>query len=517
MKSELHSLTQELNSSLTRQRESDVRLRKLTDEYETKCLESGDLFRRLQNIELDLSEEIRAKDSQIAGYRMKITELEDKISSQNEKIKELNTDKLRMLSDHEASSGLHEHSVSTLQSQMQQAEMKFNAQLESERNERLEVESRLARTTDNLQSLTSEMRDLTQKLQYEKQTNNDLQRQLNLSRQNVESVRTELTEYKNKAVKILQSKEKLIAEMKSSSSGGTIESASGEAVSTPASSQFDMMKMEVGQYRYECELLREEVSRLTGQLDSVREEFAASEAAANQQHLSLSQHLSATQNALDQERHKCKMLEDDLSRNREELNASSRELLNLKETLSRTVADKDSQIAKLTSEVNSLKTKNASSSNGEFEIRIKTLTDNLLAKQAQIERLNSEKQSLTFQLERISVDKSGPSSASRSARVNISSYDEEAMRGRNSNMPQFFRESAFDNQFVKLLKRGLLSVDMFSLTVGVYFRRFALARVFIVIYALILHLWVTVVIMTYKPEIHADDFQPLKPPTFKNS
>ena len=213
------------------------------------------------------------------------------------------------------------------------------------------------------------------------------------------------------------------------------------------------------------------------------------------------------------------MLEDDLARNREELNASSRELLHVKESLSRTVADKDSQIAKLNSEVNSLKNKTASSSNGEFEIRIKTLTDNLLAKQAQIERLNSEKQSLNFQLERLSLDKSGSSSAggSRSARVNISSYDEEAIRGRNSNIPQFFPESAFDNQFVKLLKRGLLSVDTFSLSVGVYFRRFALARIFIVIYALILHLWVTVVIMTYKPEMHADDFQPLKPPTFKSS
>ena len=210
------------------------------------------------------------------------------------------------------------------------------------------------------------------------------------------------------------------------------------------------------------------------------------------------------------------MLEDDLVRSREELNASSRELLHLKETLSRTVYEKDSQIAKLNSDLTALKSKTESSSNGEFEVRIKTLTDNLLAKQAQIERLNSEKQSLNFQLERLSLDKSN-ATGSRSARVNISSYDEEASRGRNSNIPQFCRESAFDNQFVKLLKRGLLSVDMFSLSVGVYFRKFALARIFIVIYALILHLWVTVVIMTYKPEIHLDDFQPLKPPTFQNS
>ena len=62
--------------------------------------------------------------------------------------------------------------------------------------------------------------------------------------------------------------------------------------------------MEVSQYRYECELLRDEVSRLTAQLESTRDEFAVSEAAANQQHVSMSQHISATQNALDQEKHK---------------------------------------------------------------------------------------------------------------------------------------------------------------------------------------------------------------------
>ena len=84
---------------------------------------------------------------------MKIAELEDKVTSQNDKIKELHNEKLRVLSDHEASSGLHEHNVSSLQSQLQQAEFKFNADLESERSERREIESRLARTTENLQVL----------------------------------------------------------------------------------------------------------------------------------------------------------------------------------------------------------------------------------------------------------------------------------------------------------------------------------------------------------------------------
>ena len=92
--------------------------------------------------------------------------------------------------------------------------------------------------------MTSEIRDLTQKLQYEKQANSDLQRQLNVSRQNVEGARAELVEYKNKAVKILQSKEKLIAEMKSSNTGISSESgAPGEAASTPVSSQYEMMKL----------------------------------------------------------------------------------------------------------------------------------------------------------------------------------------------------------------------------------------------------------------------------------
>ena len=100
------------------------------------------------------------------------------------------------------------------------------------------------------QSLTSDIRDLTQKLQYEKQNNSDMQRQLNMSRQNLEGARTEFAEYKSKAVKILQSKEKLIAEMKCSgnitANTGAGESGSSESSSSTATTmglQYDMIKL----------------------------------------------------------------------------------------------------------------------------------------------------------------------------------------------------------------------------------------------------------------------------------
>ena len=208
------------------------------------------------------------------------------------------------------------------------------------------------------------------------------------------------------------------------------------------------------------------------------------------------------------------MLEDELNRNKEELNVTSRELLSVKEKLSRNTAEKEESISKLQHELTVIKSKPMSASSEEFESRIKTLTDTLLSKQSQIERLNSEKQSLNLKVERLVLENGAPRSAAASTRINISSiFDDDTLKGR-SGLPSICRESAFDNEFIKFCKRGLLTIDSLSLSVGLYFRRFALARVFILIYALLLHLWVTVVITTYKPEIHADHFQPLQP-TFK--
>ena len=204
------------------------------------------------------------------------------------------------------------------------------------------------------------------------------------------------------------------------------------------------------------------------------------------------------------------MLEEELSRNKEELNVTSRELLSVKEKLSRTVAEKDQLISKLQAELISIRNRPQAAGSEEFEARIRTLTDTLLSKQSQIERLNSEKQSLNFQLERMALENSSANGSVRSGstRVNMMTthLDDDGLKAKG--IPLFCRESAFDNQAIRLMKKGLLAIDSFSLTVGVYFRRFALARVFIVIYALLLHLWVTIVILTYKPEMHSDDFQP---------
>ena len=97
-----------------------------------------------------------------------------------------------------------------------------------------------------MQELTAQIRDLNSKLQNEKESSADYQRQLSLAKQSVEDARNEFSEYKNKAVKILQSKEKLISDMKSSfgdslsSSEGALDDAG--RYQSSSSSQHEMMK-----------------------------------------------------------------------------------------------------------------------------------------------------------------------------------------------------------------------------------------------------------------------------------
>lgn len=157
-----------------------------------------------------------------------------------------------------------------------------------------------------------------------------------------------------------------------------------------------------------------------------------------------------------------------------------------------------------------------------MEQRFRTLTDTLIQKQTQIEALQTEKTTLTVQHERLqrkyeelqalSSACSGSSRATSSTMLHLGTSesggrhegpgDAEDLRRRA--LPQFMRESHTDTQVTRSMKRAVNTLDVFGLRLGLFLRRYPIARVLFLFYIILLHLWVMFVLMTYRPEVHSD-------------
>lgn len=88
-----------------------------------------------------------------------------------------------------------------------------------------------------------------------------------------------------------------------------------------------------------------------------------------------------------------------------------------------------------------------------------------------------------------------------SATINIMEDDDVRQR-----TPMFMRESPADGDVTRRVKRAANNIDRFSIRLGVFLRRYPIARVFVIIYMILLHLWVMVVLLTYQPEVHGKEF-----------
>lgn len=71
-------------------------------------------------------------------------------------------------------------------------------------------------------------------------------------------------------------------------------------------------------------------------------------------------------------------------------------------------------------------------------------------------------------------------------------------------VPSFLLESPFDGGMTRRVKKAYGTLDKFSVRLGIFLRRFPIARVFVLLYMGLLHVWVMIVLLTYKPEIHGE-------------
>uniref|UniRef100_A0A8C5N993 Golgin subfamily A member 5 n=1 Tax=Gouania willdenowi TaxID=441366 RepID=A0A8C5N993_GOUWI len=484
LRSEVTSLNQEMASIIQRAKHlqdelNQARLR--ADRWNSDQSQTDRTLRDLRSQVDDLTEALSAKDGQLAVLKIRLDEADQLLKCRNAALEEVQKEKSRILLDHTEGSGLQSQALITIQERLKEVEMALRREQDNHRQMQSECAGRLSKMEAERQTLSETVTAAERRAAEEKLRIDAMQQQLKNAKASADSAKQELQDYKQKASRILQSKEKLISSLKEGSGLDSLDNSGAVA-------------LEVEELRHEKDLQREEIQKLQGQVSTLRTEIQDMENQAlteaetwreQQLHLEEQQTL---QNRVRME------VEAELERCKQELQYVEDEHHRAKASLQNRIKDREDEIQKLRNQLTN-KTL-SSSSETELENRLHQLTETLIQKQTMLEALGTEKSSLVFQLERLEQQlKSAQGGQSGGPAINMSTLE-----GRNS--PVLFSDQDSPGVYGRV-RKAASTIDRFSIRLGIFLRRYPMARVFVIVYMALLHLWVMIVLLTYTPEMHS--------------
>ncbi|CAK9826389.1 Golgin subfamily A member 5 [Anthophora retusa] len=313
----------------------------------------------------------------------------------------------------------------------------------------------------------------TEKVQLSKQIV-ELQSALERSRLELNSTRSDLEQHKARALKTLQEKEKLIAELRCNESTG----------------MDDTTIMELNQLRQERDVLREENQQISEQLRIVREELINADVKLEKMRQKSVEANIQTQEILATERRRRLDAEEDARLHSDDIRSLKDELIRQRSNYTAQLQKSDSEVARLRMQLSAISTPSS-----EVESRLASLTQTLVSKQQALESLTTERNALRLQLEKIEHE-------FRSSRRNVSYDSINDTDDAKAQVPTFFMETPFDTGVTRRVKRAYSSLDAISIRTGVFLRRYPLARILVLIYMTLLQFWVLIVLLSQSPEAH---------------
>ncbi|NXW87456.1 GOGA5 protein, partial [Alopecoenas beccarii] len=493
LRSEVQSLNQEMASLVQRSKETQEELNKSRERVEKWNIDhskSDRMVRELQARVDDLTEAVGAKDSQLAVLKVRLQEADQLLSARTEALEALQSEKSRIIQDHSEGSSLQNQALQTLQERLRDADSALKREQESYKQMQNEFAARLSKMEAERQNLAEGITVAERKYIDEKRRADELQQQVKVTKGHLESAKQELTDYKQKATRILQSKEKLINSLKE---GSGIEGLDSNTAST----------MELEELRHERDTQREEIQKLMGQIQQMRTELQDMETQQVSEAESMREQLQDLQEQIAAHKMAKQEAEAELERQKQELHYTEEELYRTKNTLQSRIKDREEEIQKLRNQLTNKAL--SSSSQTELENRLHQLTETLIQKQTMLESLSTEKNSLVYQLERLEQQlKAFQGASSNGPAINMAGIDS-AEGARMRNVPVLF--SDMDSNMAGMygrVRKAASSIDQFSIRLGIFLRRYPIARVFVIIYMALLHLWVMIVLLTYTPEMHHD-------------
>ncbi|NWY32911.1 GOGA5 protein, partial [Pheucticus melanocephalus] len=493
LRNEVQSLNQEVASLIQRSKETQEELNKSREKVEKWNVDHSKSDRMVRDLQArvdDLTEAVGAKDSQLAVLKVRLQEADQLLSARTEALEALQSEKSRIIQDHSEGSSLQNQALQTLQERLRDADSALKREQESYKQMQNEFAARLSKVEAERQNLAEGITAAERKYLDEKRRADELQQQVKVTKSHLESAKQELTDYKQKATRILQSKEKLINSLKE---GSGIEGLDSNTAST----------VELEELRHERDTQREEIQKLMGQIQQMRTELQDMETQQVSEAESVREQLQDLQEQISAQKMAKQEAEAELERQKQELRYTEEELYRTKNTLQSRIKDREEEIQKLRNQLTN-KTL-SSSSQTELENRLHQLTETLIQKQTMLESLSTEKNSLVYQLERLEQQlKAVQGTSANGPSINMAGIDG-AEGARLRSVPVLFgdADSGVAGMYGRV-RKAASTIDQFSIRLGIFLRRYPIARVFVIIYMALLHLWVMIVLLTYTPEMHHD-------------
>ncbi|XP_076060178.1 golgin A5 isoform X2 [Oratosquilla oratoria] len=485
LRKEVASLTQEMAQVLRRAKEAEKEAQYFKHQVTSHQISSDRLIRELQQREMDLQEALHAKDTQLAVLHVRLQEADQEIAGKKTVIDELNDEKERLLVGVHESSGLQSQALQSAQDYLADVQNALDCEKRDHAATRAELAGRISQTEEEQKGFLNSVADLQKKLDDEKRKSSQISTQMITLKTDLTAARDDLLEYKAKASRILQSKEKLIASLKE----GTNEDMEA--------GREEIHIAELDQLRQERDLIHEELDQSASHVQQLRAELSDMEAMAQEEARIAAQNLGSKEEELGQEKKLRLEAETEWRQAREELRCAHEEITRHKVNIATRLQQRDDEIERLRKQI--AHKQSSFSSQNELETRLHALTESLVHKQTTIEAITTEKNSLLIQMERLQYQ----DSQKMLNRDHSPTYHTEEVRNR---VPSFLVESPFDGGISLRVKRAYTTLDKFSIRLGVFLRRYPIARVFVIMYMGLLHLWVMIVLLTYTPEIHGSEF-----------
>ncbi|NXT90853.1 GOGA5 protein, partial [Anhinga rufa] len=207
LRNEVQSLNQEMASLIQRSKETQEELNKSRERVEKWNVDhskSDRMVRELRARVDDLTEAVGAKDSQLAVLKVRLQEADQLLSARTEALEALQSEKSRIIQDHSEGSSLQNQALQTLQERLRDADSALKREQESYKQMQNEFAARLSKMEAERQNLAEGITVAERKYLDEKRRADELQQQVKVTKNHLESAKQELTDYKQKATRILQ-------------------------------------------------------------------------------------------------------------------------------------------------------------------------------------------------------------------------------------------------------------------------------------------------------------------------
>ncbi|CAO1394160.1 unnamed protein product [Diamesa hyperborea] len=353
-----------------------------------------------------------------------------------------------------------------------------------EKENMVKISQSLELSNVNYVKSISELETTIMKLQ---QNENDLKQKLDYSKNETNHAANELQQYRLRAQTTLQMKEKIIEQLKSGQSDKTgVNDDNNDGYDSALAIELEQLKNERDNLQTELNSLNQRMEESRTFIDKMDHKRRLNESEADDKMKTLEE--TATNLTM-----KCSHYEEEIRLQKQEIKQIRDEMFKQKTTLSQKLHEKETEFNRLKNSYREV------DHQSDIENRLQSMTQSLIMKQDSLETVTAERNSMKLHLEKLSHQHEELLLQTRRQRphiINLSSNDTDDVK---SQVPGFMKENPFDTRISRKVKRAYSSLDSVGVRLGVFLRRYPLARIIAICYVALLHFFVILVLFSSTP------------------